>query len=196
MSFGNAPRQIAAAKFRTHLLLSRLLLLVLEFHQVGAEAFADFTASRESHPALKTLRFSVVIPSIARRMLRYKRVEKIRALDRKFLAFALLVPLPEIGLHLLILDKKIFRSLASRLPGSKGDIEQKTFQRATRPTERRAESGLTDLGKRNFLFQSKAPDRFPRVRAFPCAFRIPDILRPGSIVGISGNTTFPLTPLF
>ena len=28
--------------------------MVLEFHQIGAEAFADCTASREFHPALKT----------------------------------------------------------------------------------------------------------------------------------------------
>lgn len=33
------------------------LLLVLELHQIGAEAFADCTASREFHPALKTCLF-------------------------------------------------------------------------------------------------------------------------------------------
>src|SRR5699024_5189311 len=63
-----------ASLTKTHLLSSRLSLLVLESHQICAPALADFTANRELHPALKTFSVQLSLFSIARAVLSRKRV--------------------------------------------------------------------------------------------------------------------------
>lgn len=74
--FKQKRRDTSALKKGTLSSSVQTLLLVLEFHQIVRMALADFTASREFHPALKTFLFSCRIQHTAK-CVRFQEIGRI-----------------------------------------------------------------------------------------------------------------------